>query len=72
MDGNQFRPLAQLNEPNYGDVSHFESGVENATMIIHDEDKSLGEFHTHPEHSFHSIEPIESSIIRHIGALGVE
>ena len=68
LEGNQFGPLAASGEKFFGDFSVFESGVNNGTMIIRDEDVSLGEFHTQPENSFHSIDS-ESSIVKHIGAL---
>ena len=43
MEGNQFGPLAASGEQFYGDFSIFESGVDNATMVVRDEDVSLGE-----------------------------
>lgn len=39
--------------------------------MIHDDDKYLGEFHTQPENSLRLVDS-ESSIVRHIGVMGVE
>ena len=70
MQDNQFGPLTNFVDHAYGDLSLFESGVENATIIIHDDDKTLGEFHTQPKNSFHSVD-LESSIVTHNGAISV-
>ncbi|KMT07463.1 hypothetical protein BVRB_6g150810 [Beta vulgaris subsp. vulgaris] len=69
--GNQFGPLVQLAEQQFGGYSIFESDVDNDTMILHDDDKICEAFPVHHESSFHSIDSA-SSIVRHISALGVE
>ena len=46
FQGNQFGPLVNFANHAYSDLSIFESRVENATMVIHDDEKSLGEFHS--------------------------
>ena len=68
---NQFGPLVQVSDQNYGSFSLFESGVENDTMIILDDSKSESDIQALNETSFHSIDS-ESSIVRHINAMGVE
>ncbi|KMS98172.1 hypothetical protein BVRB_4g095000 [Beta vulgaris subsp. vulgaris] len=69
--GNQFGPLVQLDEQQFGGYSIFESDVDNDTMILHDDDKICEAFPVQHESSFHSIDSA-SSIVRHISALGVE
>lgn len=58
-------------DQNYGGFSIFEFDVENDTMVLQDDDKSGGAIHAHHENSFHLIDS-ESSIVRHVNALGVE
>lgn len=52
------------------DPSFFEYGVENATLIIN-EDNSFEDYRFQPDKSFHSIDS-KSSIVRNIEELGVE
>ncbi|KMT08974.1 hypothetical protein BVRB_6g136870 [Beta vulgaris subsp. vulgaris] len=69
--GNSFAPLAQLSDQNYGELSVFGSAVENDTMVIAVDEKSESDVQAFHESSFQSIDS-ESSIVKHISAMGVE
>ncbi|KMS97911.1 hypothetical protein BVRB_4g097620 [Beta vulgaris subsp. vulgaris] len=69
--GNSFGHLAQLSDQNYGGVSIYGSGVENDTMVLAHDEKTISDIQPILETSFQSIDS-ESSIVRHINAMGVE
>ena len=63
--------MAQLSDQNYGGFSVFDSGVENDTMVILDDEKSGSGIQAIHETSFQFVDSV-SSIVRHISAMGVE